>query len=198
MGKRMCEKKSMKKTGQNSKFSKKNIFQKLFKRFYPTYRFEKVEDIPYTLLEQENIKLILFDMDNTLVNKEYRYSDALKAWTQQVKQNGIQLYILSNSPMGKKVEKVAKALGMEYHFNASKPSVKGFQKVVAEANQEREHILMVGDQLFTDVWGGNRFGVKTVLVKPIGKKEWIGTKAKRPFEKIVLKEYEQSGKEDET
>ena len=46
---------------------------------------------------------------------------------------------------------------------------------------------MIGDQIFTDVWGGNRIGVKTVLVTPINKKESVFTKVKRPFEKIILR-----------
>ena len=50
-------------------------------------------------------------------------------------------------------------------------------------------MIMIGDQLFTDILGGNRFGVKTILVTPIEKKESIHTRIKRPFEKIILKNY---------
>lgn len=169
---------------------KTRMLRRIFKRFYPTYKYEKVEDISFELLEQDNIKAILFDMDNTLVNHKYIYSENLKKWTKIAKEKGIKLYILSNSPVGKKVKKIAGELGMKFKYNASKPSIKGFKFVIADLKLPVDNIVMVGDQLFTDVWGGNRVGMKTILVKPIQKKEWILTKIKRPIEKVVLKEYE--------
>ena len=58
-------------------------------------------------------------------------------------------------------------------------------------NVSKENMLMIGDQLFTDIWGGNRFGIKTILVKPISSNEGIHIKMKRPFERYVLKKYEE-------
>ena len=167
----------------------KNKNKTFFDRFYPTYVYGAVENIPYNMLISEDIKLILLDMDNTLVDNNYKYSDALKEWTDHVSSLGIKLHILSNSALGKKVKKVAKDLNMKYHYNASKPFKKGFKKVVFESGIDKENILMVGDQLFTDVWGGNRFGIKTVLVSPIAEKEIFITKAKRPLERLILKKY---------
>ena len=59
----------------------------------------------------------------------------------------------------------------------------------------KQNAIMIGDQIFTDVWGGNRFGIKTILVKPIGKKESILTKVKRPFEKLILNSIKKDNKE---
>lgn len=170
---------------------KKNVENKtFFDRFYPTYVYPDVESIPFDLIIGQNIKLILFDMDNTLVDNNYKYSDKLKKWTEYIASKGVKLHILSNSAMGKKVKRVAKELGMKYHYNASKPFKRGFKKVVLDEMQvEKENILMVGDQLFTDIWGGNRFGIKTVLVCPIAEKEIIVTKVKRPLERWILKKY---------
>ena len=56
-------------------------------------------------------------------------------------------------------------------------------------NVQKQHAIMIGDQIFTDVWGGNRFGIKTILVTPIEKRESILTKIKRPLEKVLLNNY---------
>lgn len=178
------------------KMKKTHILRKIFKRFYPTYKFEKVEDIPFTLIMNEDIKAIFFDMDNTLVNHKYIYSEELKQWVKELKKQNIKVYILSNSPVGKKVKKIASELGMKFYYNASKPFLKGFKYVLKDSKVDAKNCIMIGDQLFTDVWGGNRIGMKTILVKPIHKKEWILTKIKRPIEKMILKEYEK-GKECE-
>lgn len=160
-----------------------------FDRFYPTYLYPDVESIPYDLILGQNIKLIIFDMDNTLVDNKYKYTEKLKKWAEYIASQGVKLHILSNSTMGKKVKKVAKDLGMKYHYNASKPFKRGFKKVFEEMKIPKENILMVGDQMFTDVWGGNRFGVKTALVCPIAKEEILITKVKRPLERWILKKY---------
>ena len=78
---------------------------------------------------------------------------------------------------------------MQYIYNAKKPFLKGFKKIQQETNIPKENIMMIGDQLFTDVWGGNRFGIKTLLVKRINKTETAISRVKRPFEKIILKHY---------
>lgn len=174
----------------NNEVQKVSKIKQIFRKFYPTYKYKSVENIPYSLIEKNNIKLIMLDMDNTIINfDEKKYSKEMKEWAIRMRRNGIKLYILSNSPFGNLVKKVADELGMKYCYNAGKPLLKGFNKIMQIENIEKEYMLMVGDQIFTDILGGNRFGIKTVLVNPIDKKERIHTKFKRPFERIVLKRY---------
>lgn len=174
---------------QENKTKKVSKLRKIIRNLYPTYIYDKVEHIPYDLISEFNIKMLVLDMDNTLIDNKHTYSPELKEWASNMKKNGVKLYILSNSPFGKVVQKIAKELGMEYIYNANKPSTKGFKKIGIKTKVKKENIMMIGDQLFTDVWGGNRYGVKTILVKPIKTSETIITKVKRPFEKIVLKHY---------
>ena len=162
----------------------KSIF---LSRFYPTYMFDKVEDIPYELVKKEDIKLVMMDMDNTLIDAKKKYKNSLKHWIEEVSNLNVKMCILSNSPFGDKVKKIAKELNVEYEYNAGKPLLKGFKRVIEKSKFPKENILMIGDKIFTDVWGGNRIGVKTVLVTPINKKESFLTKIKRPFEKIILR-----------
>lgn len=160
-----------------------------FRNFYPTYTFDKVENIPYDLLEKLNIKLILLDMDNTLIDNKGNYSKDLKKWIKYIKSKGIKAYIISNSISESMVKKISKELGMRYYYKARKPRLKGYYHIINETKINKENVLMIGDQLFTDICGGNRFGIKTILVKPINKKEIIVSRVKRPFEKIILKHY---------
>lgn len=179
---------SKKKVVENVK--KDSKIRRMFRKFYPTYKFKSVESIPYSLIEDNNIKLIMLDMDNTIIDySENKYSKEMREWAERMKRNGIKLYILSNSPFGKLVKRISAELGMKYYYNAGKPALRGFKKIMNIENVKKENMLMIGDQIFTDVWGGNRFGIKTVLVAPINSKERIFTKIKRPFEKIVIKRY---------
>lgn len=166
---------------------------KFLRRFYPTYIYEKVEDIPYELIKREKIELIMLDMDNTLIDNNKKYNRELKEWIKKMKESKVKLCILSNSPFGEKVKQIAGELNMQYEFNATKPLLKGFKKVIEQNDIKKENILMIGDQIFTDIWGGNRFGVKTVLVTPINKSESILSKVKRPLEKLILKKYQDEG-----
>lgn len=169
------------------------VKNKFFSRFYPTYIYEKVEDIPYELIEKEKIELIMLDMDNTLIDNNKKYKKALKEWIKNMKEHNIKLCILSNSPFGDKVKQIARELNMPYEFNATKPLLKGFKKVIEQNNIPKDRILMIGDQIFTDIFGGNRVGIKTILVTPINKSESILSKVKRPLEKLILKKYQAEG-----
>ena len=159
------------------------------KRFFPDYYYPNVESIPYETMQKENIQAIIFDLDNTLVDYKYNYSDKLKQWISDLKDKNIKFCILSNTPRRKKLNGIADIFGMTYISNASKPHVKGFKKAMKILKTPKENTVIVGDQLFTDVWGGNRFGIKTILVNPITKHEWLITRIKRPLERKILKKY---------
>lgn len=171
------------------KTEKVGVIKKAFRKLYPTYVFDKVENIPYDLLQKENVRLLMLDMDNTLVDNKYTYSKELKKWALEMNNKGIRLYIISNSSYGDLVKKIAEELNMNYIYKAKKPLLKGFVKISDKTNIKKENIMMVGDQLFTDIWGGNRYGIKTILVRPINKHEVFISRIKRPFEKIILKHY---------
>ncbi|MNI84555.1 hypothetical protein D3C73_1414710 [compost metagenome] len=102
--------------------------------------------------------------------------------------------------MKSKATEIAERLGMECVVNASKPGLKGFKKALTLLNVNKDNIAIIGDQIFTDVWGGNRFGIKTILVMPIAKKEWFIARMKRPLERYILRKYEEMkrGQENES
>lgn len=169
--------------------TKNSKFRKFINNLYPTYVYDSVESIPYFVFEKYSIELIMLDMDNTLINHDVKYNDNIKKWIKGLKKRGIKLYILSNSWSSEKVKEVAHKLGLQYYLKAKKPFLKGFNYILEKENVQKQHAIMIGDQIFTDVWGGNRFGIKTILVTPIEKRESILAKIKRPLEKVLLNNY---------
>ena len=154
----------------------------MFNKYFPTFYFNKVEDIPINLIHEHNIKCLIFDMDNTLVNFNYEATNDLKKWLKAVKNSGIKCYILSNSRRGHKVKKVAAMLDLDYILNAKKPKLDGFFELQKKVNFPKENLAIIGDQIFTDILGGNRFGIITILVKPIQFLEVPEGMIKRPLE----------------
>ncbi len=161
----------------------------MFEKFYPTFSFDKVEDIPFELFKKERISAVIFDMDNTLVDYKYKYNKKVKEWLKDLKKRDIKVCILSNSPRTNRVKNIGKELSMKYLYNAFKPWSFGFKRAIELLDEKKENVVIIGDQLFTDIYGGNRFGIKTILVKPIQKKEFWGTRIKRPLEKFIIKKY---------
>lgn len=156
---------------------------------YPKLYLNNVKDITVELLKKNKIKGLILDVDNTLIDYDKNLIEDAKKWCDNLKQNDIKICILSNTNKVKKVEKVAKILDLEYIYFAHKPNRKGFYKAQKLLRLNAEEIATVGDQIFTDVLGGNRVGMFTILTKPIDKRDILLTRIKRPFEKVVIKRY---------
>lgn len=156
---------------------------------YPKAYFESVKEINIDFLNKNNIKALILDVDNTLIDYDKNLIEGAKQWCDNLKQKGIKICILSNTNKVKKVETVAKILDLEYIYFAHKPNKKGFYKAQKLLGLKPNEIATVGDQVFTDVLGGNRVGMFTILTKPIDKRDITLTKIKRPFEKIIVNSY---------
>ena len=152
---------------------------------YPKAYLNKVEEITINFLIQNKIKALILDVDNTLIDYYKNLSDDVVKWAQSLQGQGIKMYILSNTNKKEKVEMVAKNLEIPYKLFARKPSKSGFMKIQKEINIEPENIGVVGDQIFTDVIGGNRCKMFTILVDPVTPKDYWYTAWKRPIENKV-------------
>ena len=152
---------------------------------YPDEYLNKVEQITIEFLQKNKIKALILDIDNTLINYQKEMSKEVEMWAKSLKGQGTKLYILSNTKDRKKVEKVANVLEIEYINFAKKPLKSGFKKVQKILNENPENIGVVGDQIFTDVIGGNRSKMFTILVDPIDTKDYWYTAWKRPIENII-------------
>ena len=165
--------------------------------FYPDYYCDKVTDITIELLEEKNIKGIILDVDNTLIDFDKILLSGASEWINLVKQNEIKCIILSNSNKVDKVKKVAKDLDLPYIYFGTKPLKRGFKKAKNELDLKNENIAVIGDQIFTDVIGANRMKMFSILVNPIAKKDiWI-TRFKRPLEEKIIQSYVKKQKKKE-
>lgn len=162
---------------------------------YPDIYLRKVEDISIDLLNKNNIKGLILDIDNTLIDYDKKLEETTIKWCENLKKQGIKMCILSNTNKLYKVEKVAKALNLEYIYFAHKPNKKGFHDSKEKLNLPNEQIAVVGDQIYTDVLGGNRCKMFTILIVPRDTRDIWLTKLKRPFEKVIIKRLKITEKE---
>lgn len=156
---------------------------------YPNAYFNKVEEITIEFLQKNRIKALILDVDNTLIDYQKNLSKDVENWVRELRGQGTKLYILSNTNQKEKVEKVANTLEMPYILFAKKPFKSGFLKIQKKLNEKAENIGVVGDQIFTDVIGGNRCDMFTILVDPINSKDYWYTAWKRPLENKIKKNY---------
>jgi HAD superfamily phosphatase (TIGR01668 family) len=161
---------------------------RLLKRFIPDMKVGSIYDIDLDALRQRGIKGIITDLDNTLVGaKEPSATPELLAWLKELDRNGFRVVIVSNNRLPR-VEAFAKPLGMPFIHQARKPSNRSFLAALSLLKLPREQVVMVGDQLLTDVLGGKRLGLYTILVKPIAPQdEGLPTRINRQLEKLLAK-----------
>lgn len=157
---------------------------------YPKEYLNSVKDISLELLNKNNIKGLILDVDNTLINLDKVMPVGVAEWAKKLKDNGIKICILSNSNKIKKVGEVAKIIDVPYIFFGKKPLKSGFLRAKDILKLKNENIAVVGDQIFTDIIGANRCNMFSILVNPIEEKDYLITRIKRPIEKFIIKRYE--------
>ena len=163
---------------------------------YPKLYCDKVTDIKTDFLKANNIKALILDVDNTLLDIDRQMVKGLVEWHDKIIKAGIKTIILSNSNKIDKIKKVANALNVEYLYLGLKPMKIGFKKAITKLDLEPQNIAAVGDQIFTDVIGANRCGLFPILVKPISEKDIWLTKWKRPIEQKIINNYLKKTKEE--
>ncbi len=151
----------------------------------PQIAVNTVFDVPYEALRTQGVSGLIFDVDNTLVPYEQAEADeALRALFSRLAAMGFWVALLSNNGE-QRVALFAKGLELPYVSAAKKPLKSGFHALLARTDIPPKQLAMVGDQVFTDVWGGNRMGMVTVLVDSISPKEGLFCRLKRWAEQPI-------------
>lgn len=163
----------------------------MLERFYPGEYLDSTYVIDFEKLSREGYKGLIFDIDNTLVPHGAPADDRAKALFARLKALGFECCLLSNNQLPR-VEMFNKDVQVHFIENAHKPSTKNYVKAMDKMRTNKQNTIFIGDQLFTDVYGANRTGIRTILVKPIHPKEEIQIVLKRYLEKIVLYFYKRS------
>ena len=156
---------------------------------YPNEYKDSVKDIDIEFLKRNNIKALILDVDNTLIDFYRNIPKGVAKWCEDLKNQGIKFCIVSNTNKKDKVEMVANELKIPYFYFAKKPFKCGLKKAIKLLDEKNENIAAVGDQIFTDVLGANRLKMFSILVKPIEEKDLLVTKIKRPLENLVINKY---------
>ncbi len=156
------------------------------KRFIPNMYKKSIFEINYKKLKQQNIKVLLFDFDNTIIEKGNNIVNKKTITLFNKLKKDFLIYVVSNSLNTNKLNIVCKKLEIPYIGDSRKPFKKGY-KSLSFKHIKNNQIAMIGDQLMTDVWGANRMGYISVLIDPMTNNELIWTKLTRVLEKIIFK-----------
>lgn len=161
-----------------------------YKNIIPDDYVSSIFDIDYNKLYSNGKRLILTDLDNTLISyKATEPTDELYKWKSELEGMGFEIIIVSNSGK-KRVKHFANMLGIKYVNLSTKPLKRGFKKAlkIASLKYKKEEVVVLGDQLLTDVYGAKRMKLSMILVKAIDKKtERLVTKHNRRNEDKMLK-----------
>lgn len=155
--------------------------------FLPKMKVQSIYEIPLKQLYEQGIRGIITDLDNTLVGAHAPLATKeLVEWLAQVDAHGFKVVIVSNNN-DSRVGAFARPLKLPYIHAARKPAQRAFAKALQILQLKPAQTLMIGDQMMTDVFGGNRMGLHTVLVSPIApSEEGVMTKVNRRLERIVI------------
>lgn len=157
------------------------------KKLYPDLYLNSIYEIDFEKLKILGIKGLIADLDNTLVAwNEEDISKRLGKWFNQAKKHGIAICVVSNN-RSSRVYTFAENFDIPAIPKARKPRRKSFNRALEILNLSPREVAVIGDQMFTDVLGGNRVGLFTILIRPITDKEFIGTKFMRKIERHFLK-----------
>lgn len=165
----------------------------MFNKFFPDEYMASTYVISFEKLFEEGYRGVIFDIDNTLVPHGAPADERAKKLFARLEKIGFQSCLLSNN-QEPRVKMFNQDIHTNYIYNAHKPSTKNYVKAMEKMGTNKENTLFVGDQLFTDVWGAKRAGIRNILVKPIHPKEEIQIVLKRYLERIVLFFYKKEQK----
>lgn len=165
----------------------------MLKKLCPKLQANSILELDLDELIDSGIKGVIFDLDNTLVEwKKDTLSQEVIDLISRFKDKGFKLCILSNA-LEHRVEAVAQVLNIPYVSRAIKPRKSPFRKALEIMGTSPEETAVVGDQLFTDILGGNRMELYTIWTPPLSSTELLSTRAVRQIERLVIKRFRKKG-----
>lgn len=158
----------------------------MLKILKPHLFLRTIYELDFGRLSRRGIHGLIVDLDNTLVG--YNRPDAseqLRSWLARAKQLGFDVCIVSNN-LTARVEAFARVIGVKSVSNAAKPRRRGFSLAMSKMGTQPATTAVIGDQVFTDILGGNRLGLYTILVHPVDPHEFLTTRLVRRVERLVV------------
>lgn len=161
----------------------------MLKLLYPDVYLSSLFHLDLDLLKQRDIRAILFDLDNTIVPRDgEKLEPAVEKWLQDLLKQGFSLAVVSNNGY-QRVNALIGSLSIPAVARAVKPMKRAFKKAMRLLNVEGQNTAVLGDQIFTDILGGNRLKLFTILVQPLeGREFWATSMFNRRLERSVLRD----------
>lgn len=161
--------------------------------FMPNAYVQSVFEIDIEKLASNGVKGIITDLDNTLVGWDVKEpTERIKEWFAKARKLGITVTIVSNNNE-ERVSSFSKDLEVDFIFKARKPMGKAFKKAIKQMNIQAKETVVIGDQMLTDVFGGNRNGLYTIMVVPVKRTDGFITKFNRLIERRLLNHFKKKG-----
>ena len=163
------------------------------KLFLPNEYVKNVYHIQPEELKKRGVKGIITDLDNTLIEWDRpNATPQLEQWFLNMKEHGIQVTVVSNNNE-QRVKDFADPLGIPFIHSARKPMVRAFKRAIQEMDLQEDEVVVIGDQLLTDVLGGNRVGLYTILVVPVAQTDGLVTRFNRKIERRIMRNMKKKG-----
>jgi hypothetical protein len=154
--------------------------------FSPARYYRRVTDVDLDALRSAGIEAVLIDIDNTIVPRDTgELTEEMRGWVAELKERGFRVCLVSNN-WHDHVKSFADALEVDMIAKALKPLPFGFRKASRMLGKSPHSIAVVGDQIFTDILGGNLAGMLTVLVLPLSETDLVHTLALRKIERRIM------------
>lgn len=166
----------------------------MFQKFYPDECADSAYDIKYDALYQQGYRGLLFDIDNTLVEHGADADARAIKLIKQLEKMGFHICLISNNGE-ERVKRFNKDIQVKYIYKAGKPSTKNYFNAMKLMKTKPTTTVFIGDQLFTDIYGAKRAGIKSYFVKPIGPEKEIQIILKRYLERVVLYFYRRQNRD---
>lgn len=160
----------------------------MFKMFYPYEYVKSVFDIDYNKLYSLGYRGIIFDIDNTLVHHGEDSTPEVDALFQKIHKTGLTTLLLSNNNT-ERIQRFMTNIESLYISDADKPNVDNYYKAIKMLGTKKEETVVVGDQLFTDIYGANKCGIPSILVEFLRHETETKIGKRRTLEKLILRCY---------
>ena len=136
-------------------------------QYMPDFAVEKAYDVTVASLQRENIKAVFVDLDNTLI--AWNNPDGtpeMRQWLHDLRDAGIRVVVVSNNNR-ERVKRAVDKFGIDFESRAMKPFTRGIKRAMKRFGIEKNEVVMIGDQLMTDIRAAHRAGIRSILVKPL-------------------------------
>lgn len=154
--------------------------------FRPRYTIDTIYHLDTDVLQQMNVKAVFSDLDNTLLAwDEFETAKKMDELNQRLAKAGIKLVVISNNN-AERIGKVLNPYQIDFVAKSRKPLPFAITKKREQLGLAKDQVMMVGDQLITDIQAGNLAGVESVLVKPLVETDKWNTRINRFLEKIIF------------